>query len=615
MKFDPFVLPFTIGLIAMAGILLYRYVSWVMMLMPGQRKLVRTNFFSMQTLQGIREVFYESLLHRKIFRKNRMLGYMHMSLAFGWFLLIIVGHLETSAYFGAGLEVPYVPIFLRYFQMDATHSTGQFGYWFIMDTLLLFVLSGVFFAWYKRRNARKFGMKRTTQHVLGDRIALTVLWFIFPLRLLAESFTSILYGGGSYLTFGLGSLMEGFASQQIFYACWWSYSISLGIFFVALPFSRYMHIPTEVGLIMLRHWGVKADDKKLSGMSQFEIHSCSSCGICLDSCQLQTDAEICNVQMPYVFKSIRSNSIADEKLHNCLMCGRCEQSCVVGINTNQIRQATRQHNSGNSFSNFEYLDKIDLEVSNKSEVLYFAGCMSHLTPGIKKSMVNILKAARTKYSLLDEFDSICCGRPMMLAGMTAQAEVLITKNKEIIESSSAKILVTSCPICFKVFKEEYKLNIEVLHHTQYINRLVSEGKIELKQTNQKVAYHDPCELGRGSGIYEEPRAILNKIAVLQDNHYQKEQSLCCGGSIANSILNTSEKRLIALSAIAKITSADTDTLITSCPLCKKTFAQANQMIDIKDIAEIVDQNLQMDPHKRIEKHKKVLVEEAACSVK
>jgi Fe-S oxidoreductase len=230
-------------------------------------------------------------------------------------------------------------------------------------------------------------------------------------------------------------------------------------------------------------------------------------------------------------------------------------------------------------------------------------------------MVNILKAAKTKYSLLDEFDSICCGRPMMLAGMTDQAKALISKNKAIIESAKAKILVTSCPICFKVFKEEYGLDIEVLHHTQYINRLVSENKIALKRTHQKVVYHDPCELGRGSGVYDAPRAVLNNIAVLQEFTHQKEESLCCGGSIANSILNPKEKRLIALSTIEKITDSETEALITSCPLCKKTFAQAHQNIEIKDIAEFVDQNLDLTVHKSIEKTRKVHSEEPVFASK
>ncbi len=591
MKFNPFVLPFSVGLLTLLGMLIYRYIRWFMQLSRIQKEIVKKNILTIRTYQGIREVFFESLLHRKIFRKNRLLGYMHMSLAFGWFLLIVVGHLETSAYFGTAIEIPYVPIFLRFFQMDATHSTAQTGYWFIMDTLLLFVLSGVFLAWYKRWNARKFGMKNTSQHTTGDRIALGVLWLIFPLRLLAESFTSILYGGGSYLTFRLGSLMEGIANWQVFYTCWWAYSISLGIFFISLPFSRYMHIPTEVCLIMLRHWGVIDENNKLSGLSKFEINSCSSCGICLDTCQLQVDANIRNVQSPYLFKQIRSHSIIDDTLQNCLMCGRCEQSCVVGINTIKIRQAARKSVSGQLYSNFEYLSKIEAQATKKSDVIYFAGCMSHLTPGIKRSMINIMNAARVNYSLLDENESICCGRPMMLAGMKTQAKELIQKNKSIIESSNAKTLITSCPICYKIFSEEYDLEIEVLHHTQFIDRLIKENKIKLHKTDQKVSYHDPCELSRGTNIYEEPRSILKNIAVLEEYPDQKEQSLCCGGSIANSILNQDEKRQIALSTVNKITGSSTDLLVTSCPLCKKTFTQATRRICIVDIAEFVDQNL------------------------
>jgi Fe-S oxidoreductase len=611
MKFDPFVLPFTAGLAALLGMLVFRYISWFAQLLPNQKGLVKKNFFSVKTLLGLQEVFFESLLHRKIFLKNRMLGYMHMSLAFGWLLLIIVGHLETSAYFKTGLEAPYVPIFLRFFQTNATHSTAQTGYWFIMDTILLFVLSGVVFAWYKRRNARKFGMKSTTRHTPGDRIALSVLWLIFPLRLLAESTTSILYGGGSYLTFGLGTLIEGIANQYTFYFFWWAYSFSLGIFFIALPFSRYMHIPTEVGLIMLRSWGIRADNKHLSGVSKFEIQSCSSCGICLDSCQLQVDANICSIQSPYLFKGIRSHSIIDEKLHNCLMCGRCEQTCVVGISTNNIRQATREITTSKIQADFAYLDDVKVPATKKSDVLYFAGCMSHLTPGIKRSMLSILKASRVNYSLLDENASICCGRPMMLAGMRTQAQALINKNRSIIENSNAKILVTSCPICYKIFREEYNLNIEVLHHTQYIYRLITDHKIFLNQTGQRVSYHDPCELSRGFNIYEEPRAVLKEIGILEESEYQKQDSLCCGGSIANSILNTKEKLTIAKSTIQKITSQATTALITSCPLCKKTFAQADRSISIQDIAEIVAQNLVNDTTKTTKKQHSGALKESA----
>lgn len=595
MRFDPFVLPFTIGMIVLLSVLIAKYISWLFLLTSEERTIVRKNILSVRTLFGLREVFFESLLHKKIFAKNRLLGYMHMSLAFGWFLLIIVGHFETTAYFGETVLTPYVPIFLRYFQDNATHDTAQFGYWFIMDTLLLFVLSGVTLAWYKRRKAKKFGMQRTTKHVIGDRIALSVLWLIFPLRLLAESITSILYGGGSYLTFGLGSLMEGtIANHTTFYLAWWAYSASLGIFFIALPFSRYMHIPTEVGLIMLRNWGLKSNKEKIGCVSQFEIHSCSSCGICIDSCQLSSELNSSDGQSPYVFKAFRNSNLTDSKLSDCLMCGRCEQTCVVGIPTNNVRQSIRNKKAFSIEANLDYIADAKVETSKKSDVLYFAGCMSHLTPGIKKSMESIFKAASVNYSHLDQFESICCGRPMMLAGLSDKVSPLINKNKELIEKSGAKILVTSCPICYKVFKEDYKLNIEVVHHSTYLQQLIDSGKLKLHKSDIKVAYHDPCELGRGSGIYEAPRQVIKEVATLiSSNKSEKEQALCCGGSLANTILTSKERNILANSVLKQIIpSSNVETLITACPLCKKTFANAQKEIEIRDIAEIVAQQLQ-----------------------
>jgi len=592
MKFDPFVLPFTVGLTFMISVLLYQYFRWYLLLSAKEKTIVRTNLFTKRTFFGFREIFSESLFHKKIFAKNRLLGYMHMSLAFGWFLLIIVGHLETSAYFGKAFEAPYVPIFLRFFQNEATHQTAQFGYWFVMDTILLFILSGVFLAWYKRKKAKKFGLGRATKHAIGDRIALTVLWFIFPLRLLAESITSILYGGGSYLTFGLGSLMEGtIANEHTFYFSWWAYSISLGLFFIFLPFSRYMHIPTEIGLIMLRNWGLKTEKNKMSCISQFELHSCSSCGICLDTCQLTTDLNSCYSQAPYLYKSVRNANLTDAKLNDCLMCGRCELSCVVGISNNNLRQSIRNKVSNKTESNLNYLNDIKLQPINKADVIYFAGCMSHLTPGIKRAMESIFKAASVNFSHLDQYESVCCGRPMMLAGMTKQALPLINKNKDLIAQSGAKILVTSCPICYKVFKEDYNLDIEVVHHTTYLQNLIDSGKLRLQKSEMKVVYHDPCELGRGSGIYEAPRQVIKRVASLKKTDYEKEQALCCGGSLANTILTSSERNILANAALKKMTNDKIHTVVTACPLCKKTFASAQKEIAIKDIAEIVEMNL------------------------
>ena len=98
MKFDPFVLPFTLGLIFLLGYLAVKYTAWFTSLDRNDKSKVMTGFFSLSLIRAVKEVFLESLLHRRIFLRNRLLGFMHMSLAFGWFLLILVGNVEGRVY-------------------------------------------------------------------------------------------------------------------------------------------------------------------------------------------------------------------------------------------------------------------------------------------------------------------------------------------------------------------------------------------------------------------------------------------------------------------------------------------------------------------------------------
>jgi Fe-S oxidoreductase len=174
----------------------------------------------------------------------------------------------------------------------------------------------------------------------------------------------------------------------------------------------------------------------------------------------------------------------------------------------------------------------------------------------------------------------------MLAGQEKEARELINFNSEVIWKSGARTLVTSCPICYKVFKESYYLDAEVLHHTQYLKRLIDEGALRMNYSRRKVVYHDPCELGRGSGIYDEPRAVLAHVATLQKSENDSSGSLCCGGSIGNIKLGHEERNKITRHAVEKLSAGKPDIIATSCPLCKKTFSKVSE-IKVEDIAEIV----------------------------
>lgn len=210
-NFNLFVLPFLLGLIYMLFAIAKSWYKWIKALPKIDMIKVKSGIRSPRlVLSALLEVFLEGLVHRRMWKKNPLLGYMHMSFALGWFLLIVMGNFESRMYSGTHINAPYYPIFLKFFIHDRLVLFFEIytvpGFFrFIMDLLLLFILSGLVLAFIKRRYSKWFGMRRTTTAQLTDKVALTALWLIFPLRLLAESYTAGYYGsGGSFFTQPLG---------------------------------------------------------------------------------------------------------------------------------------------------------------------------------------------------------------------------------------------------------------------------------------------------------------------------------------------------------------------------------------------------------------------------
>jgi len=621
MQFDPFIIPFNIGLYSIVFYVVIRSVIWFRDLSRPDKLRLQRGFFGRPFALSLKEIFLESLIHRKILRTNLRLGYMHMSLAFGWFLLILFGTIEADIFGAKHLNAPYKAIFFKFFNPDHGHTGFEATYGFLMDLILAFILSGLLLAVSKRFYSRIVGMKRTTKLKVTDRIALTSLWLIFPSRLLAESFTSGANGTGSFLTGSLGAWFATFLPvQQMAYPFWWLYSIALGTFFILLPITRYMHIPTELFLIFMRNSGIKTGDKA-GTYSEVETYSCSSCGVCIDTCQLNYSAGITNIQSAYLMKAIRNNDDVSYIANNCLMCGRCDQKCPVGIELSPIRMIQRRGGETendfrniykgyfrnrksfiteklNGSSSYSFLPETD---PKKVDVVFFAGCMTHLTPTIKNAMIKILDASGVNYSFIDEQGGACCGRPLMLAGQDKEARELINFNSQMIWKSGANTLVTSCPICYKVFKESYHLGVEVLHHTQFIKMLIDDGSVKMNFLRKKVVYHSPCDLGRGSGVYDEPKYVLKHVSRLEKSKFEDADSLCCGGSLANMKISSKNRTKIARDAAAELTKGKPDILATACPLCKKTFSSATET-RVADIAEIVAEALVVyDSRKSIRK--------------
>ncbi len=592
--FAPFTIPFIVGTIFLFVAVATKWILWIVRLPKVDKRLIAHNFFSLSTLVAIWEVVRESLLHAKIFRRNPLLGFMHMSLAFGWFLLIVVGWIETIVYLGFEMIPLQGHVFFKYFMPLNGIEAHIPLFEQLMDALLLLVLMGVALAWFKRIASKAMGMRRATKHVLFDRIALSALWFIFPARLVAESLTAALYGGSGFLTGTLGGLIGELLPAEVlttlYEPSWWFYSSALGLFFVAMPFSRYMHIFTEIPLIFLRHWRLRPTLERKS-YDNFEVEACSRCGICIDPCQLQEDLGIHDTQSVYFLRDRRYNMLSLKVANNCLMCGRCEAVCPVGINltTLRINSRAKRRNIPHE-GRYRYLTSLDRS-SGEGKVGYFAGCMSSLTPTVQHSMERIFEAVGEAVWYADKDGGVCCGRPLMLSGETDAARKMVAYNTDLFRRHEITTLVTSCPICLRSFRENYHLDgIEVLHHSQYIDRLIAEGRLSVKQGAESYSYHDPCELGRGSEVYDEPRRVIEAVGELREPHHNRRDALCCGSSLANTVIGDEQQLRIAQRMTRELEETAADAIVTACPLCHKAIARSTHRA-VVDIAEIVVRNI------------------------
>ena len=592
--FHPFVLPFLFGMIFVLTYCLGGMIRILWELPRRDRRRFLLSLITPKTAwKNIKDIFLNCLIHVKLWKRNPVLGYMHSSIAFGWFMIILLGHIEVMLFLPDRIRLFYYPIFFNFFVAENESTIQGAVLMFLMDFFLLVILSGILLAMIKRIRSRWFGMRRTTRASFLDTIGLYSLWAIFPLRLLSESFTAHI-SGGSFLTIPMNRLFAWFFGNDLNYLpTWWAYSIALGIFMTVLPFTRYMHIPAEMMLIPLRNAGLRILHPR-KGFTRVQVFSCPGCGVCIDACPMSVKKENLKDCTVYLNRQIRRGNekrIA-EISDKCMLCGKCTEVCQVGVDGPELRvaqRAMRRYSINQHYNNVKAESFIDA-LPRSTKVLYFAGCMTHLTPGIRKSVESVLSKAGVTYTVMDPEGGICCGRPMQMAGRDEQARELVRINTEIIRASGCDTLLLSCPICYRVFREKYQLgNIRVVHHSVFFNELIASGRLKVTRDEAvRLSYHDSCELGRGCGIYQEPRAAVSAAGVLVEAGKNGKESICCGGSLGSITLSYEKRRDITLRSLENLKADSPDAIVTACPLCQSTFAHYSD-IPVKDLAIILDE--------------------------
>ena len=360
---------------------------------------------------------------------------------------------------------------------------------------------------------------------------------------------------------------------------------------------------------------------KLNGGDAFK--RCFQCGLCDTVCPWN------RVRSFSMRKIVRQatfglTDIESEDIWRCTTCGRCPQQCprdvrqidsgvalrriateygVFPTSVKPIRSISASLVGEGNPLNEERKNRAKwaeglgvAEFNEEMELLYFPGCYLAFDPRLKKvarATAAILQKAGVEFGILGSKEN-CCGESIRKTGDEALFRRLAKENiKTFIDHGVKKILVSS-PHCYHTFKNEYpdfRVNFEIVHISQFIHELIAEGRLEIKKEYaKKVAYHDPCYLGRHNGVYDEPRAARQKAPGLEllELPDSRQDSLCCGGGGGRIWMETPKGERFCDIRVQQALDQGAQVLVTACPYCISNFEDSKLTLDVVDDIEIKD---------------------------
>lgn len=252
----------------------------------------------------------------------------------------------------------------------------------------------------------------------------------------------------------------------------------------------------------------------------------------------------------------------------------------------------------------------ELFASGKSpEVLFWVGCAGSFdqrAQKITKAFVSILNKVGINYAILGK-EEMCTGDPVRRAGNEFSFQMMAYQNIQILNGYGIKKIVTACPHCFNTLKNEYPAlggTYEVIHHTTFLQQLIDEGKIKMKEggsfKGKKITYHDSCYLGRANDIYEAPRKVLETLdAELVEMKRCRSNGLCCGAGGAQ-MFKEEEKGTsrINIDRSNEAIASGANVIAAACPFCNTMMtdgvklAEKEESVQVLDVAELVAQSME-----------------------
>jgi Fe-S oxidoreductase len=250
-------------------------------------------------------------------------------------------------------------------------------------------------------------------------------------------------------------------------------------------------------------------------------------------------------------------------------------------------------------------DALHFRERRQAKVAFYVGCVASFYPmvyGIPQAMVQVMQRAGVDFATLGGKEW-CCGYPLFTAGMEGLLAELMTHNVARVKEMGAKRLVTTCPSCYYTWSHLYPsldsspLGFEVLHASQFLAQLLEDRQLKLEGFEQVVTYHDPCDLGRKSGIFDAPRQVIEGVpgAEFREMEASRENALCCGGGGDVQIVDESVTAAVADRRLGQAQRTGARVILSACQQCKRTLmaaARRNKVrLRVMDLAELVWQSI------------------------
>ncbi|HDQ72869.1 MAG TPA: (Fe-S)-binding protein [Chloroflexi bacterium] len=368
-----------------------------------------------------------------------------------------------------------------------------------------------------------------------------------------------------------------------------------------------------------------------------KLFSCMQCGTCTSSCPTAYAMDYSPRQLWQMLRlGLEEAVFNSQTFWLCTACKSCQVRCPRGISLTDTMIALKayatQHGS-NVPTGMQMLEETVATKHNisgdenmtrriwsenlphkpmgvrprrrQADVVYFIGCVGSFYPrvyGIPQAAVQILERAEVNFTVLGE-DEWCCGYPLYVAGMGDRLLELVRHNVRQVRRVGARRVIFSCPSCYYAWSHLYPevvdaSDIQLQHVTEYLVGMLPSGNLKLGPVEEVVTYHDPCDLGRKSGVFDAPRELLNLIPGLTFKEVvaNRENALCCGGGGDVEISDASVSQAVAGRRMRQIEATGARYVASACQQCKRTLQEGARRHKIRvravDVVELLWQSMQ-----------------------